>query len=364
MESIAENKTNAQGSQQLLSSLMDSPQHSNGKQDQKNTFLSKLQENQDTTQTKNHITVQKSILGFDTSDETENIFDSDNFIPITSEDKERIYKNWENVLIIKIFGRRVTYQFLQQKIHAIWRPTEHLSLIDLGCDYYLIKFTRQENYDKALHEGPWFIGNQFLTVRKWEPRFIASTASLTFSAIWARLPEFSTKFYDYEILHKIGNKLGKLFRIDVCTTSTTRGKYARLCILTPNEKPLITHIIIGNHYQKIAYEGFNLMCESCGRLGHNTINCPHTASTSKPKPATNNDMNMEVDTLTKVIDYWTIVTHKENATKRSLPITNQIDESAKTTTGQQGMTSVKNGEVPIDNSQGQQQKHTTNPKTC
>lgn len=26
------------------------------------------------------------------------------------------------------------------------------------------------------------------------------------------------------------------------------------------------------------------------------------------------------------------------------------------------MTSVKNGEVPIDNSQGQQQKHTTNPK--
>ncbi|XP_019242607.1 PREDICTED: uncharacterized protein LOC109222745, partial [Nicotiana attenuata] len=227
MEHLEENKTITPSSQQLLSSQtmedhQNKSEHGNGKQDHKNTFLSKLQENLDTIQTKNQITVQKSILGFDTSNETENNFDSDNFIPITSEDKERIYKNWENALIIKIFGRRVTYQFLQQKIHAIWRPTEHLPLIDLGYDYYLIKFTRSENYDKALHGGPWFIGNQFLTVRKWEPRFIASTTSLTFSAVWARLPELPAEFYDYEILHKIGNKLGKLLRIDACTTSTTR----------------------------------------------------------------------------------------------------------------------------------------------
>lgn len=85
-------------------------------------------------------------------------------------------------------------------MHAIWKPTETLSLIDLGSYYYLIKLTKEENYRKALHEGPWFIGNQFLTVRKWEPRFVASKAALTYSAILARLPELPTEFYYYDIL--------------------------------------------------------------------------------------------------------------------------------------------------------------------
>lgn len=62
-------------------------------------------------------------------------------------------------LNVQFFGRRVGYRFLQKKLHAIWRPTEYMSLIDLGYDYYLVNFSKEENYNKALHEGPWFIGN-------------------------------------------------------------------------------------------------------------------------------------------------------------------------------------------------------------
>lgn len=104
----------------------------------------------------NQIAVQKSVEGHDTSDETENHNESKNFIPHT--DKEMIYNNWTNAVIIKIFGRKVSYSFLQNKIMAIWKPTESITLIDLGYNYYLIKFLNPENYDKALHGGPWFIG--------------------------------------------------------------------------------------------------------------------------------------------------------------------------------------------------------------
>nr|XP_009771927.1 PREDICTED: uncharacterized protein LOC104222393 [Nicotiana sylvestris] len=146
------------------------------------------------------VTVQQNMISYEQENETNNYPNPEFFILITSSDKERIYKNWTNALIIKMLGKRVGYQFLQKKLRAIWKPTETLSLVDLGCDYYLIKFAKEENYNKTLHEGPWFIGNQSLTVRKWEPRFVASKAALTYSAIWARLPELSNEFYDYDIL--------------------------------------------------------------------------------------------------------------------------------------------------------------------
>lgn len=43
---------------------------------------------------------------------------------------------------------------LKQKLQNLWKPTEPLSLIDLGNDFYLIKYQKEEKMNKALHEGP------------------------------------------------------------------------------------------------------------------------------------------------------------------------------------------------------------------
>ncbi|XP_059306501.1 uncharacterized protein LOC132057943 [Lycium ferocissimum] len=83
----------------------------------------------------------------------------------------------------------------------------------------------EENMAKALHEGPWFILGHVLSVRRWEPKFIASSTKIQFSAIWTRLPELPTEFYDMDILRKVGNKIGRLLKVDTCTSSTTRGSY-------------------------------------------------------------------------------------------------------------------------------------------
>ncbi|XP_019242311.1 PREDICTED: uncharacterized protein LOC109222405 [Nicotiana attenuata] len=146
-------------------------------------------------------------------------------------------------------------------------------LIDLGSEFFLIKFQKEENLQTALHGGPWFVLNHFLSVRQWEAKFIASNTQLTYSAIWVRLPELPTVFYDMEILQRVGAKLGKLLKVDICTTTTSRGRYARICIEVPLEKPLKTHLHIGNHKQTIQYEGLNVLCTACGRFGHALIHC-------------------------------------------------------------------------------------------
>lgn len=78
--------------------------------------------------------------------------------------------------------------------------------MDLGYDFFLIKFNNEQNSLQALHDGPWFVYNNFISVQKREPNLVASQAHLAHTAIWVRLPELPTEFYDFEILRKIGGK--------------------------------------------------------------------------------------------------------------------------------------------------------------
>lgn len=79
---------------------------------------------------------------------------SENFIPLSVEDKIRLYKPWEKSLIIKLRGRKIGYRYLLHKLKNMWQFSEELVLMDLGNDFYLIKFKDENNYIKVFHGGP------------------------------------------------------------------------------------------------------------------------------------------------------------------------------------------------------------------
>ncbi|XP_016558072.1 uncharacterized protein At4g02000-like [Capsicum annuum] len=147
--------------------------------------------------------------------------------------------------------------------------------MDLGHDFFLIKFSQERNLLHAFHDGPWFVYNNFVSVQRWEPKFVASQAPVAYTVIWVRLPELRTEYYDAEILHRIGGKIGTLLKVDNCTSTNSRGRYARLYVQVPLDQPLLHHLFIGTHKQVILYEALSLLCTNCGRLGH-TSHCPHT----------------------------------------------------------------------------------------
>lgn len=151
-------------------------------------------------------------------------------IQLSISEKERLYSTWKYSLIIKLFGKRIMHHYLKSKIQHLWNPTEQFPLIDLASDYYIVKFTKEENMNNVLNNGPWFVNGHFLSVKKWEPNFVAAKAKQTYAAVWVRLPQLPTEYYDGNLLKRIGNSLGTLLKIDACTSSTLRGRYARLCI--------------------------------------------------------------------------------------------------------------------------------------
>nr|XP_033513303.1 uncharacterized protein LOC117277970 [Nicotiana tomentosiformis] len=134
--------------------------------------------------------------------------------------------------------------------------------------------------ENTLQNGPWFIFGHFLSVQRWEPDFVSSTAKQTFTAIWIRLPHLPTGFYDGKVLKTVDNTVGRLLKVDACTSATLQGRYARLCLELPLNKPMKPFVLIGSHKQQILYKGDKLLCKNCGHLGHSTEQCTNARQQS------------------------------------------------------------------------------------
>ena len=74
---------------------------------------------------------------------------------------------------MKVYGRAVGFNYLTFKIKTLWNPRANMDYVDLGKDYFLIKFNDKEDYDKVLRGGPCFVGEHFLAIKLWEPYFKA-----------------------------------------------------------------------------------------------------------------------------------------------------------------------------------------------
>ena len=78
--------------------------------------------------------------------------------------KQCIRVPWSKALIVKVYGRTVGYNFLHAKILSLWNPVGRIDCIDLGKDFFLVRFSVEED-DLVLKNGPWFIGENFLSIR-------------------------------------------------------------------------------------------------------------------------------------------------------------------------------------------------------
>ena len=138
-------------------------------------------------------------------------------------------------------------------------PSGRMDVIDLGNDFFLIKFKLKDDLDVVLKEGPQFVGQQFLAIRKWELEFKAEEASLSSVVVWIRLPGLPIEFHEPTILKKIGRAIGPVLRIDSYTANGVKGRFARLCIQVDIEHPLINTVKIGKMVQPVQYEGINML---------------------------------------------------------------------------------------------------------
>ncbi|KAI8014895.1 hypothetical protein LOK49_LG05G02349 [Camellia lanceoleosa] len=197
-------------------------------------------------------------------------------ISLSPDDLTRIRNPWKHSIIIKLLGKSLGYNYLMSKVRTLWKPSGTCHGLDLGNHFFLIKFQEEANLTKVLSNGTWYIGNHFLSVRRWEPEFQPQTAVISSAIIWAHLVSLPIEFYDRSVLERIGHKLGKLIKVDIYTATGNRGRFARICIQVDLNKPPMPTIRIDNILQRVAYEGLPNICFHCGLVGHTIDIVGHT----------------------------------------------------------------------------------------
>ena len=276
----------------------------------------------------------------ESDEELEEIREGFAAVKLSKEVKHRIRAVWASSLIVKVYGRSVGFSYIQAKLNALWKPNGRLDVIDLGKEFFLTRFSCEEDHDKVLRNGPWFIGGHFLSIRSWEPNFKPSTTNVSSIAVWIRLNELPIEYYEVEVLKQIRNSVGKALRIDTHIAVEARGCFARLCIQVDLEKPLVTNILIEGIHQPVNYEGIHSLCFSCGRIGHRKEACPYTLrSTPKTDMVNGDSVDVQVSSSHNGCD---LVDPKQGEAFRSLEQEDAYGPWVVVTKKLQGNRGVKN----------------------
>ncbi|PWA44555.1 hypothetical protein CTI12_AA523610 [Artemisia annua] len=152
-----------------------------------------------------------------------------------------------------MFDRKVGYYQLMKKLKQKWSLKGSLSLIDIGYDYYVAKFTNMDDYNYVLTQGPWMINDGYLTVRKWVHDFVPDDSPLRFLTAWIRIPFLSVEYLDANFLKRLRDKIGKIVRVDHTTATVERAQFTRISVEVDLTKPLLSMFRLHNriwHIQK------------------------------------------------------------------------------------------------------------------
>ncbi|PKI54387.1 hypothetical protein CRG98_025174 [Punica granatum] len=125
-------------------------------------------------------------------------------ILVTQVELEQFRAQWGGSLIVKVLGRRESYGVLENRLQKLWNPKGDLSLTDLPNDFFIVKFTNDEDRDFTLHGGPWLVLGHYLTIREWVLDFLPNKAKIDRVAVWVRIPNLPMEYRNEVLLRQMG----------------------------------------------------------------------------------------------------------------------------------------------------------------
>ncbi|PKA48987.1 Uncharacterized protein AXF42_Ash019525 [Apostasia shenzhenica] len=182
-----------------------------------------------------------------------------------------------SALVGKLFGRRLSFQFLSGELHKRWGHYDGFKVLDASKDSLICHFQNETNRDAVIRSGPWTVAGQILGLDVWSLDFDLSSVGVS-TPIWIRLPALPLYYWGKENLARISSEIGTSLWLDPITANMEKIAFVRICVRVNLTQPLKPGVWIngpkGKFFQRVEYEGITVVCFKCGVVGHRDQSCP------------------------------------------------------------------------------------------
>ncbi|CAL1370532.1 unnamed protein product [Linum trigynum] len=185
-------------------------------------------------------------------------------IYFTAAEEREYCRKLRSALIVKPLGRLVSYTAVSIRLNTIWAKAGGIQVTSMKNGYFLVRFTSGMDYDRAVTNGPWMIGPNYLSVHMWDKNFDPYNHEISSTLVWAKLLDILIHYFHQEAMMKIGRRIGRPFRIDEATRTEAESDYARVCVQVDLTRPLLSKFSIRGKKYFIQYEGLENICLNCG----------------------------------------------------------------------------------------------------
>ncbi|CAN1170476.1 hypothetical protein LINPERHAP2_LOCUS29023 [Linum perenne] len=150
------------------------------------------------------------------------------------------FKPWSKALVVRVLERSFALPALRRRLEFLWGKNGRIQVTDLSNDFFLVRFSDLDDYNRAAFNGPWKMA-----------------------------------------VTRIGNHIGSTVRLDLARAEGARARYARVCIEVDLSKPLLGKYMIGDRVFYVEYECLENLCFTCEMYGHKLDSCPTTVVPSE-----------------------------------------------------------------------------------
>ncbi|GKB77476.1 retrotransposon protein, putative, ty1-copia subclass, partial [Tanacetum coccineum] len=147
-------------------------------------------------------------------------------------------------------GKRVAYRVVANYVRNTWGKYGLVrSMFSSFTGLFSFQFSFMEGLDAMLENGPWFIRNNTLILKKWHPDENLLKEDVSTVPVWVKLHGVLVRAFSDDGLSDIATKLGTpqmfdSYTSDMCMQSWERSSYARVMIELRADVKLKDNIVV------------------------------------------------------------------------------------------------------------------------
>nr|GEV39050.1 hypothetical protein [Tanacetum cinerariifolium] len=195
-------------------------------------------------------------------------------------------------------GKRLAYSVVANYVRNTWGKFRLIqSTFSSFTGLFSFQFSSMEGLNAMLENGPWFIRNNPLILKKWHPYVNLMKEDVGTILVWVKIHGVPVIAFNEDGLSDISTKLGtplmlNSYMSDMCMQSWSRSSYTRAMIELRADVELKDNIIVAmpkitreGHYTcniRVEYEWKPPRCAYCNVFGHIQGDCPKNIGAEYP----------------------------------------------------------------------------------